>query len=186
LVISGSCSPVTDRQIGRAVAAGFAEVALDTDAIVSSDCASRYLVHTAQVATERMARGQSVIIHTSRGHADPRIAASARALERQGMAPAQIQTATPTVLGGALGLFAKLVMSEVKVRRLVIAGGDTSGHAARQLGIEALEMIAPLSPGAPLCRASAPGSPADGIEVNFKGGQVGAEDYFLIAAGLAA
>jgi hypothetical protein len=32
--------------------------------------------------------------------------------------------------------------------------------------------------GVPLCRAHAPGSPADGLEVNFKGGQVGAEDYF--------
>ena len=36
----------------------------------------------------------------------------------------------------------------------------------------------PLAPGAPLCRAYAPGSPVDGCEVNFKGGQVGAPDYF--------
>jgi uncharacterized protein YgbK (DUF1537 family) len=41
-------------------------------------------------------------------------------------------------------------------------------------------MIAPLTPGAPLCRAFAPGSPADGLEVVFKGGQVGAENYFGI------
>jgi uncharacterized protein YgbK (DUF1537 family) len=46
------------------------------------------------------------------------------------------------------------------------------------MGIEAVEMIAPLSPGAPLCKAYAPGSPAHGLEVNFKGGQVGSEDYF--------
>jgi uncharacterized protein YgbK (DUF1537 family) len=39
-------------------------------------------------------------------------------------------------------------------------------------------MLAPLAPGAPLCRAAAPGSPVDGIEINFKGGQVGAPDYF--------
>jgi uncharacterized protein YgbK (DUF1537 family) len=42
-------------------------------------------------------------------------------------------------------------------------------------------MIAPLTPGAPLCRARAlPPSPAEGLEVVFKGGQVGAEDYFEI------
>ncbi|WP_420148717.1 nucleotide-binding domain containing protein [Spirosoma sp.] len=46
------------------------------------------------------------------------------------------------------------------------------------MGIEAVEMIAPLVPGAPLCRATAPGSSLDGVEVNFKGGQVGAENYF--------
>jgi uncharacterized protein YgbK (DUF1537 family) len=48
----------------------------------------------------------------------------------------------------------------------------------------AVEMIAPLAPGAPLGRAHAPGSPAHGLEVNFKGGQVGAPDYFgAVAAG---
>jgi 3-oxoisoapionate kinase len=41
-----------------------------------------------------------------------------------------------------------------------------------------LEMLAPLTPGAPLCRARALGSPADGIEIVFKGGQVGAPDFF--------
>jgi uncharacterized protein YgbK (DUF1537 family) len=46
------------------------------------------------------------------------------------------------------------------------------------MGIEAVEMIAPLAPGAPLCKAYAPGSPFDGLQVNFKGGQVGGEDYF--------
>ena len=40
--------------------------------------------------------------------------------------------------------------------------------------------------GAPLCLARAPGSPADGLELNFKGGQVGAPDYFALAGGLAA
>jgi uncharacterized protein YgbK (DUF1537 family) len=44
--------------------------------------------------------------------------------------------------------------------------------------MEALEMLTPLTPGAPLCRAHAPGSPVDGLEIVFKGGQVGAEDYF--------
>jgi uncharacterized protein YgbK (DUF1537 family) len=39
-------------------------------------------------------------------------------------------------------------------------------------------MIAPMVPGAPLCKAYAPNSPVDGLEVNFKGGQVGDECYF--------
>jgi len=32
------------------------------------------------------------------------------------------------------------------VHRVCIAGGDTSGYAARAMGIKALEMIAPLTP----------------------------------------
>jgi uncharacterized protein YgbK (DUF1537 family) len=72
------------------------------------------------------------------------------------------------------------VLEATKVQRVCIAGGDTSSFAARALGVEALEMWAPLTPGAPLCRAFAPDSPADGLEIVFKGGQVGAENYFGI------
>ena len=70
------------------------------------------------------------------------------------------------------------MLGQVPVRRLLVAGGDSSSFAAATLGIQALTMIAPLAPGAPLCRAHASGSPADGIEINFKGGQVGTDDYF--------
>jgi uncharacterized protein YgbK (DUF1537 family) len=61
---------------------------------------------------------------------------------------------------------------------LLVAGGDTSSYAARSLGVEAVEMVAPLAPGAPLCRAHSSHRAAHGLEVNFKGGQVGAPDYF--------
>lgn len=70
------------------------------------------------------------------------------------------------------------VIEATKVRRLLVAGGDTSGDVARALRIEALEMIGELTRGAPLCRAFAPNSPADGIEVTFKGGQIGPVDFF--------
>jgi uncharacterized protein YgbK (DUF1537 family) len=43
-------------------------------------------------------------------------------------------------------------------------------------------MIAPLAPGAPLCRAHAADPLVEGLSVNFKGGQVGAEDYFASVA----
>ena len=40
-------------------------------------------------------------------------------------------------------------------------------------------MIAPLAPGAPLCKAISDNEWVNGIEMNFKGGQVGAADYFI-------
>ena len=86
-------------------------------------------------------------------------------------------------LGTQLGRLAREAVAKAGVKRLVVAGGDTSSYAARALGIKSLEMLVPLVPGAPLCRAQAPGSSADGLEVNFKGGQVGAPDYFGTAAG---
>jgi len=70
------------------------------------------------------------------------------------------------------------VIEQTKLRRAIVAGGDTSGQVARALGIESMEMIAELTRGSPLCRAAAPGSPADGIEITFKGGQIGKQDFF--------
>jgi 3-oxoisoapionate kinase len=87
---------------------------------------------------------------------------------------------SPEKLGRALGRIAREVASQGLYRRLVISGGDTSSYAAREMGIISVEMIAPLVVGAPLCKATAPNSPIDGFEVNFKGGQVGAENYFNV------
>jgi uncharacterized protein YgbK (DUF1537 family) len=50
------------------------------------------------------------------------------------------------------------------------------------MGIDAVEMIAPLVIGAPLCKAYSKNKKIDGLEVNFKGGQVGSEDYFVVMA----
>jgi 3-oxoisoapionate kinase len=109
---------------------------------------------------ESLRNNQSVIIHTG---------------EIKGID----QSSSALILGKALGTIGRKICEQVAVKRIVVAGGDTSSYAARALGIEALEMIAPLLPGAPLCKAHAPGSPVDGLEVNFKGGQVGAKDYFV-------
>jgi uncharacterized protein YgbK (DUF1537 family) len=82
------------------------------------------------------------------------------------------------LLGEALGEVILLVVRSTQVRRVCVAGGDTSSYAARALGIESLEMICPRAPGAPLCRANAADPVVDGLELNFKGGQVGGPDYF--------
>jgi 3-oxoisoapionate kinase len=60
----------------------------------------------------------------------------------------------------------------------LVAGGDTSSYAARAMEIDAVEMIAPVVSGAPLCKAYSKNEKINGLEVNFKGGQVGGEDYF--------
>jgi 3-oxoisoapionate kinase len=168
LVVSGSCSPVTSKQIKWALDNGFAEVALDTVAIAQNE--DYDLQCYSNMAIELLNEGRSVIVHTSLGNDDARVKAS-----NDIIASAK---STSEIFGTALGRIVCEVVPQTNIERIVIAGGDTSSYAARAMGIEAVEMIAPLSPGAPLCKAYAPGSPIDGLEVNFKGGQVGAEDYF--------
>jgi uncharacterized protein YgbK (DUF1537 family) len=103
--------------------------------------------------TAALRNGQSVVIHTR------------RARER-------------TNISQTLATLVKNTLEATRPRRVLIAGGDTSGHIARALQIKSLEMIGELTRGAPLCRASAPQSVADGIEFTFKGGQIGPEDFF--------
>ena len=174
LVVSGSCSPVTERQIEWALSHGFEEVAVDTIALTSDSRAEASLRRATEQATARLASGRHVIVHTARGRADARV-------ERTSTNGGTSWDLSRR-LGEALAAVVRAVVARAGVRRVLIAGGDTSGYLARALGVESLEMIAPLTPGAPLCRARAPGSPADGLELNFKGGQVGGPDYFATVA----
>ncbi len=154
LVVSGSCSPVTAAQIDWAQANGFVAQPLDPFAPDHAAALDEVVAH--------LRAGRNVVAYTSLGRPDGEASAAG--------------------LGAALGRFARQAIVATGLRRLVIAGGDTSSYAGRALGIESLEMLAPLAPGAPLCRVRAPGSPADGLEIVFKGGQVGAPDFFGAAA----
>ena len=83
-----------------------------------------------------------------------------------------------TDIGATLGRVARMILEATRLGRVLVAGGDTSGQVARALGIESLEMIGELTRGAPLCRATAPNAPSYGIEITFKGGQIGPVDFF--------
>lgn len=167
LIGSGSCSPVTSGQIAWALEHGFAEVSLNAGLLALRQTATKEISRAVQSAAEQLKRGRSVIIHSTKGGQDQKIAA-------------RLKARTAEVLGSVMGKVMRGAVAGSSVRRVCIAGGDTSSYAAVALGIEALEMIAPLTPGAPLCRAHAPQSPADGCEIVFKGGQVGAENYFEV------
>jgi uncharacterized protein YgbK (DUF1537 family) len=167
LVGSGSCSSVTEGQIRWALKHGFAEVGLNAKLLLQEKDGAREMLRATAAAAALLRAGRSVIVHTTRRGADKHVAG-------------RLKHGAARVLGTALGEVLRRTLEQAKVKRLCIGGGDTASFAARALGVEALEMIAPLTLGAPLCRVSAPGSPADGLEVVFKGGQVGPENYFGI------
>lgn len=182
LVLSGSCSPVTARQIAWALEHGFAEVPLDAAALAEGS-KGKALEAAATVEVLRLlSEGRNVVIYTSRGGEDPAKGPVAEALRKRGHDTMGIRTQSASVFGRALGRVLRAAASGSKVKRVVVAGGDTAGHVAREVGIESLEMIGELTPGAPLCRVYAPDSPADGLEITFKGGQIGKVDFLGLAA----
>jgi len=158
LVISGSCSPVTAGQIAYAKANDFEEVIIDAVKI----CNDGLIDESAMKKINKLLdQRKSLIVHTGEK---------------------QTQNLSSEKLGTALGTIAKDAVITRGVKRVVIAGGDTSSYAARAMEIDAVEMIASLVIGAPLCKAYSKNKKINGLEVNFKGGQVGVEDYFEVMA----
>ena len=91
---------------------------------------------------------------------------------------------TPTA--GVLGSLLLELIRRSGVRRALVAGGDTSSHAVRRLGMEALTFAGLLSPGAPLCRGYSSDPLVDGLELVLKGGQVVPPEFFeMVRTGLA-
>ena len=174
VAVCGSCSPVTGSQIDWAEANGFAVVAVDGVAAVTPEGRETERARVVAAAREALAAGQSVVIHTAKGPDDPRVETTRKALDAQGIGHAESSGLLGEFLGGAL----EAVLAESDVRRVVFAGGDSSSYAVQSLGVEALEMSAPLVPGAPLCRLHGAAAHIDGVEVALKGGQVGAPDFF--------
>jgi uncharacterized protein YgbK (DUF1537 family) len=166
-VVSGSVSPTTERQIRQAKEDGFADIALDPLALVSED-GERAIDAAVQNGVERLKEGRSVILHTALGpSADvggdiDRISGARHAL------------------GRALGTILRQMVEREGLSRAVIAGGDTSSHALRQLKVEALTTLLPLpqTPGSPLCLAHGSYPPTDGLQIALKGGQIGTDGYF--------
>jgi uncharacterized protein YgbK (DUF1537 family) len=165
LIGSGSCSPVTLGQIKWALKHGFAGVPLEARLLAAHNTRDAAIQSASASAIKFLNSGRSVVLYTCKTGADKRMVK-------------QLKNGAAHILGTALGQAMREVLAQCAVQRICVAGGDTSSYAARVLGIEALEMMARLTPGAPLCRAHAPGSPVDGREIVFKGGQVGAENYF--------
>ena len=173
-VFSGSCSPVTQSQIQWAADNGFQALRVPVEWIAGES--QREQVHQAvlEQAKAILDCGQSVILYTALGPDDRSILQVQQALSSQG----QLASKTGEIIGKALGHLARALVQSTGLRRIVMAGGDTSSYASRQLGIYGLRMHSPIAPGSPLCVAYSENPRLDGLQIALKGGQVGKEDYF--------
>lgn len=174
VAVSGSVSPVTAGQIGWAVAHGFAPLRLDARAACGDDRALTAEVQRAVAAgLAALAAGHSVMVHTAAGPDDPAVAALRDAQAASGRGAGAVNAR----IGAALGRVLDGILRGSDIRRAVVSGGDTSGHATAELGLYALTALAPTIPGAALFRAHGDGR-HDGLELALKGGQMGSDDYF--------
>lgn len=171
IVVSGSVSPTTADQIAWSAQNGFGLVHLDAARLLDDPRAAEAEATAAALAV--LGRGQSALILTAAGPHDPAVARFRDALAHSDITA----EAANQRIGESLGRVLDASLRASGLRRAVISGGDTSGHGARQLGLYALQALAPTIPGAALFRAHGD-SVHDGLELALKGGQMGSADYF--------
>lgn len=162
LVLAGSLSPVTAAQV--AAAKSFEVLRLPAEQLVSRDGDARR--SAARQIAQHLQAGRHTLACT--------VAADG--------ARAELPAGALAEAGGQL--LKEVLRLTPQVRRVGIAGGDTSSLAVRALDAWALAYRGLLAPGVPLCRLHSDDARLDGIELMLKGGQMGGPDVFeRLAAG---
>lgn len=172
--VSGSCSPVTARQIAWGQANGFQAIRLDAAAATNEQGWGEALTEATQAAKLAWNAGLSPLVFTASGPDDPAIAALDSAINAADADPEAINAR----IGHGLGAILKALVTTTDIQRVAIAGGDTSGQALSGLGIQALEARVELAPACAIAHGTSDDPDVDGLEVALKGGQMGPIDYF--------
>lgn len=170
LVMAGSASPKTRLQIQHARELGWAVVGMEPWNWFAQENPEHLLAAVVREALENLGKGRDVVLYTCEGPDDPSIARTRKAADQAGWIDPLHR------IGSMQGIALRMILESDRLQRVCVAGGDTSGHVSRELGIYALEYAASIDPGAPVCRARS--IHFDNLEISLKGGQVGTERYF--------
>nr|WP_316641775.1 3-oxo-tetronate kinase [uncultured Roseateles sp.] len=157
-VLSGSCSTATNAQVQHWLQAGKPGFHVDALAMAEgNDLAAAALAWAAQ-------QQEAVLIYATAAPQQVQAAQAALGVERAGQLVEHClaQIAQGLVEGG--------------VRRLVVAGGETSGAVVQALGVQSLRIGAPIDPGVPWTQAQ-----GRQLLLALKSGNFGGVDFFAKA-----
>jgi uncharacterized protein YgbK (DUF1537 family) len=159
VVISGSCSVATRRQIER-YAAHAPSRRVEVDDVIAGRSSAAALADWVLAQPP----GPAPLVYSS---ADPETVGAAQ--QRHGV------QAASAAIEGCLGELSRLLHAR-GVRRQVIAGGETSGAVVQALGVRLLAIGEEIDPGVPaLAGVDLP------VALALKSGNFGADDFFAKA-----
>ena len=173
-VVSGSCSPMSGAQIQWARANGFATERLDIARSLNRDQVTDEIERLVASALVSIANNISVVVFSAEGPDDPAVLNFVSTAAQAHLSKADAADKVGQVLAEVM----RRILDQSPIRRLVVAGGDSSGAVGSHLGIRALTVEAGLVPGAPLCRAWSDNDQRDGLQVVLKGGQIGGTSFY--------
>lgn len=169
LVVSGSVSDVTKRQLDEAEKAGFHMEQLPYELLAEDTIPVTYIKNIIDLLKTK----KKVVLYTARGTDDPSIEKT-----RKFLSTIINKEDIGTYIGRQLGKWTKYILENTSLKRLIVSGGDTSGFVTSQLGIYGLEVLKSVAPGAPLCIAHSENDRFDKLEIALKSGQLGGNEFF--------
>lgn len=172
LIVAGSVSDATRRQVATAVATGTWTVTLDPTAILAGG--SRREAETARVAdqvAELVTGGRDLLVRT------PAEIDEVRATLSAGATVGLNEKVVGQALTAALADITEMIVSRTGLDRLVVAGGDTSAVICRRLGLREHEILEEVQTGVPV----SVGRGDRTMLVVLKSGNFGDEHFFAAA-----
>lgn len=161
-VLSGSCSAATNGQVRHWLASGRPAIRIDPRALAAGQPVAEQAL---AFARERLAAAP-VLVYATAEPAEVKAVQAELGADRAGQLVEQAMAAIARALVDA------------GVRRLVVAGGETSGAVVQALHVHALRIGAPIDPGVPWTAAlNRP------LLLALKSGNFGGTDFFTKALG---
>jgi uncharacterized protein YgbK (DUF1537 family) len=160
LVLSGSCSAMTYRQVAQFLAQGHPSFRLDPVALAE---------YGAAPALDWLAKQDGTTTPILYATADPASVRAAQDRLGKMQAGALVEDARAACA---------VVARDTGTRRFVVAGGETSGAVAKALDISRLYIGAEIAPGVPWCFAKSGGH---AVAITLKSGNFGSESFFTDA-----
>lgn len=162
VILSGSCSAATLRQLARVVAT-VPSIAIDPIALAGDGQAVARIIAWACGRLDR----ERVVIYSS---ADPRAVADVQARLGRSEAARLIEEAFAAIAAA---------LAAAGVRTFIVAGGETAGAVVQALDIRVLAFGEDIAPGVPWTYSLDP----EGYSLAMKSGNFGGPDLFMRALG---
>ncbi|WP_299625909.1 3-oxo-tetronate kinase [Pelagibius sp.] len=160
-ILSGSCSAATQEQVAMAEEAGIPAYRVDALSLSSGETSAAALLDWAG----RQDSSRPLMIYST---AAPETIRGVQDRLGRDQAGALVEETLAEVARGLV---------DQGVRRLIVAGGETSGAVVNGLSLQALEIGPEIDPGVPWTRSA--GEPP--LALALKSGNFGAPDFFLKA-----
>ncbi len=170
LVISGSLTPQTRAQTAYLISLGTPVVVLDSRKIFTDSEYKEAVQRVSKVAQNFLSNGKDVVVM-----ADNRDEVVVETKEHGKKLNMELLTVSKLV-SAALADVTEILVDKTGLKRLVVAGGDTSGTICRKLGIQGNYVLREIETGLPSGLAI-----GRNMLIVLKSGSFGKEDFLLRA-----